>query len=242
MTGDAGLAGVALAEHPLVPGITAARDLIADVPRAAWPLPCLPPVTGRPGFWPPRGPGRAGRRDRGRRHGARSPAGRVRPRRGRAGRRQDGRPGRPAPAAAGPERAAAAEPHPPARPLLAGRPGPAVRAVQADGLAGPGQRRALRAGPGGRPAHRRAGPLGAAVRDPAGRRVRAGPGHRPAVPARRAGRPERADHRPGDGPVPCDERDRAGGRAGRPGRPAERRRGHQPRRRDPDGDRQPRRL
>jgi 6-phospho-beta-glucosidase len=28
MTGDAGLAGVALAEHPLVPGITAARDLI----------------------------------------------------------------------------------------------------------------------------------------------------------------------------------------------------------------------
>jgi alpha-galactosidase/6-phospho-beta-glucosidase family protein len=30
MTGDAGLAAVALAEHPLVPGITAARELIAD--------------------------------------------------------------------------------------------------------------------------------------------------------------------------------------------------------------------
>jgi hypothetical protein len=30
MSGDAGLAGVALAQHPLVPGITAARELIAD--------------------------------------------------------------------------------------------------------------------------------------------------------------------------------------------------------------------
>ncbi|HTT53217.1 MAG TPA: hypothetical protein VMH35_17615 [Streptosporangiaceae bacterium] len=30
MTGDAGLAAVALAEHPLVPGITAARELIAE--------------------------------------------------------------------------------------------------------------------------------------------------------------------------------------------------------------------
>ena len=30
MTGDAGLAGVALAQHPLVPGITAARELIAE--------------------------------------------------------------------------------------------------------------------------------------------------------------------------------------------------------------------
>jgi 6-phospho-beta-glucosidase len=34
MTGDAGLAGVALSLHPLVPGITAARELIADY-RAA---------------------------------------------------------------------------------------------------------------------------------------------------------------------------------------------------------------
>jgi 6-phospho-beta-glucosidase len=34
MTGDAGLAGVALSQHPLVPGITAARELIADY-RAA---------------------------------------------------------------------------------------------------------------------------------------------------------------------------------------------------------------
>jgi len=34
MTGDAGLAGVALAQHPLVPGITAARELIAEY-RAA---------------------------------------------------------------------------------------------------------------------------------------------------------------------------------------------------------------
>jgi len=34
MTGDAGLAGVALALHPLVPGITAARELIAEY-RAA---------------------------------------------------------------------------------------------------------------------------------------------------------------------------------------------------------------
>jgi len=30
MTGDAGLAGVALSQHPLVPGITAARELIAE--------------------------------------------------------------------------------------------------------------------------------------------------------------------------------------------------------------------
>jgi len=30
MSGDAGLAGVALAQHPLVPGITAARELIAE--------------------------------------------------------------------------------------------------------------------------------------------------------------------------------------------------------------------
>ena len=30
MTGDAGLAGVALAQHPLVPGMTAARELIAE--------------------------------------------------------------------------------------------------------------------------------------------------------------------------------------------------------------------
>jgi 6-phospho-beta-glucosidase len=30
MTGDAGLAGVALAQHPLVPGITAARELVAE--------------------------------------------------------------------------------------------------------------------------------------------------------------------------------------------------------------------
>ena len=30
MTGDAGLAAVALAQHPLVPGITAARELVAD--------------------------------------------------------------------------------------------------------------------------------------------------------------------------------------------------------------------
>ncbi len=30
MTGNAGLAAVALAEHPLVPGITAARELMAD--------------------------------------------------------------------------------------------------------------------------------------------------------------------------------------------------------------------
>ncbi len=34
MTGDAGLAGVALSQHPLVPGITAARELIAEY-RAA---------------------------------------------------------------------------------------------------------------------------------------------------------------------------------------------------------------
>ncbi len=34
MSGDAGLAGVALAQHPLVPGITAARELIAEY-RAA---------------------------------------------------------------------------------------------------------------------------------------------------------------------------------------------------------------
>ena len=30
MSGNAGLAAVALAQHPLVPGITAARELIAD--------------------------------------------------------------------------------------------------------------------------------------------------------------------------------------------------------------------
>jgi len=30
MTGDAGLAAVALAQHPLVPGITAARELIGE--------------------------------------------------------------------------------------------------------------------------------------------------------------------------------------------------------------------
>ncbi len=30
MTGDAGLAAVALGQHPLVPGITAARELIAE--------------------------------------------------------------------------------------------------------------------------------------------------------------------------------------------------------------------
>ena len=30
MTGDAGLAAVALSQHPLVPGITAARELIAE--------------------------------------------------------------------------------------------------------------------------------------------------------------------------------------------------------------------
>jgi 6-phospho-beta-glucosidase len=30
MTGDAGLASVALSQHPLVPGITAARELIAE--------------------------------------------------------------------------------------------------------------------------------------------------------------------------------------------------------------------
>ena len=29
-TGDAGLAAVALAQHPLVPGITAARELMAE--------------------------------------------------------------------------------------------------------------------------------------------------------------------------------------------------------------------
>ena len=34
MTGDAGLAGVALAQHPLVPGITAARELIAEYREA----------------------------------------------------------------------------------------------------------------------------------------------------------------------------------------------------------------
>jgi 6-phospho-beta-glucosidase len=34
MTGDAGLAGVALSQHPLVPGITAARELVAEY-RAA---------------------------------------------------------------------------------------------------------------------------------------------------------------------------------------------------------------
>jgi 6-phospho-beta-glucosidase len=34
MTGDAGLAGVALALHPLVPGITAARELIAEYREA----------------------------------------------------------------------------------------------------------------------------------------------------------------------------------------------------------------
>jgi alpha-galactosidase/6-phospho-beta-glucosidase family protein len=34
MTGDADLAGVALSLHPLVPGITAARELIAEY-RAA---------------------------------------------------------------------------------------------------------------------------------------------------------------------------------------------------------------
>ena len=30
MTGDAGLAAVSLAQHPLVPGITAARELIDE--------------------------------------------------------------------------------------------------------------------------------------------------------------------------------------------------------------------
>jgi 6-phospho-beta-glucosidase len=30
MTGDAGLAAVSLAQHPLVPGITAARELITE--------------------------------------------------------------------------------------------------------------------------------------------------------------------------------------------------------------------
>jgi alpha-galactosidase/6-phospho-beta-glucosidase family protein len=37
MTGDAGLAGVALAQHPLVPGITAARELIAEYRSAHGP-------------------------------------------------------------------------------------------------------------------------------------------------------------------------------------------------------------
>jgi alpha-galactosidase/6-phospho-beta-glucosidase family protein len=34
MSGDAGLAGVALSQHPLVPGITAARELIAEYREA----------------------------------------------------------------------------------------------------------------------------------------------------------------------------------------------------------------
>src|SRR5437016_11442494 len=41
----------------------------------------------------------------------------------------------------GHERAAPAGAHPPARALLAGRAGPGLRPVQANGLAGPGQRR-----------------------------------------------------------------------------------------------------
>ena len=54
------------------------------------------------------------------------------------------------------------EPHPRPRPVLAGRPGPAVGPVQADGVAGAGQRRAGRAGAGRGPADRAcpAGPPG----------------------------------------------------------------------------------
>ena len=44
MTGDAGLAAVALAQHPLVPGITAARELIAEYRDRARRAPRLPAV------------------------------------------------------------------------------------------------------------------------------------------------------------------------------------------------------
>ena len=43
MTGDAGLAAVALAQHPLVPGITAARELIAEY-RDGTAAPRLPAI------------------------------------------------------------------------------------------------------------------------------------------------------------------------------------------------------
>src|SRR5712671_5327567 len=67
----------------------------------------------------------------------------------------------------GDERAAPAGAHPPARALLTGRTGPGVRPVQADRLAGPGQRRAGRPGPHRRPADRDARPFGPAIRDQA---------------------------------------------------------------------------
>src|ERR1700749_1386218 len=63
----------------------------------------------------------------------------------------------------GDERAAPAGAHPPARALLTGRTGPGVRPVQADRLAGPGQRRAGRPRPHRRPADRGARPFGPAL-------------------------------------------------------------------------------
>src|SRR6201982_2241417 len=60
----------------------------------------------------------------------------------------------------GHERAAPAGAHPPARALLSGRTGPGVRPVQADGLAGPGQRRAGGPGPHRGTADRRGPALG----------------------------------------------------------------------------------